>query len=102
MAAIGWANMPSRPGSSKWQWTDVSRTVRSALIASPIAATLNFIVSPSQRELTLLPPGICSWSLWMLAPIRRLASSLPSLCGRSTSIGWLMFERVTGAAALFK
>src|SRR3954451_170850 len=30
---------------------------------------------------------MCSWSLWMLFAIRRRASALPRLCGRSTSMG---------------
>ena len=46
-------------------------------------------------------PGICSLSLWILAAMRRCASSRPSLCGRSTSIGRSMGGKMRRSSLLF-
>ena len=51
------------------------------------------------------PPGMWSFSLWMLLAMRRRASSRPSLCGRSTWIGccigrlWAAVRRFSRRAA---
>ena len=50
---------------------------------------VELVARPVRLSTCAAPPGIWSCSLWILLAMRRRASSRPSLCGSSTSIGSL-------------
>ena len=93
--------MPGSIDAARGPWSPRRRSAASTVW--PIAWMSRSSRSPTQFDVTWRRrPEYGPCSLWMLAAMRRRASSRPSLCGRSTSIGRFIGRDVRRPFAAFQ